>query len=119
MASVAGEVQGALVSTALGVAQIKAGKMRGLATTAPKRSALLPELPTFAEAGYPKADFSAWFTLFVPTGTPAQIVATLNAQAVKAVQSPEIKKKLDGNQGKIAEVNWSSSPFRNFVLPFR
>lgn len=94
-AIVAGEVQGALVSTALGVAQIKAGKMRGLATTAPKRSALLPELPTFAEAGYPKADFSAWFTLFVPAGTPAQIVATLNAQAVKAVQSPEIKKKLE------------------------
>ncbi len=94
-AIVAGEVQGALVSTALGVAQIKGGKMRGLATTAPQRSALLPELPTFAEAGYPKADFSAWFTLFVPTGTPPQVVATLNAQAVKAVQSPEIKKKLE------------------------
>ena len=94
-AIVAGEVQGALVSTALGVAQIKAGKMRGLATTAPKRSPLLPELPTFAEAGYPKADFSAWFTLFVPTGTAPKIVSTLNAQAVKAVQSPEIRKRLE------------------------
>lgn len=92
---VAGEVQAALVSTALGVAQIKAGKMRGLATTAPRRSPLLPELPTFAEAGYPKADFSAWFTLFVPTGTAPAIVATLNAQAVKAVQSPEIRKRLE------------------------
>lgn len=94
-AIVAGEVQAALVSTALGMAQIKGGKMRGLATTAPKRTPLLPDVPTFTEAGFPKADFSAWFSLFVPVGTPANVIATINAQAVSAVQSPEVKKKLE------------------------
>src|SRR6185369_13758439 len=63
-AIVAGDVQGAFVSTALGSAQIKAGKMRALATTAATRSPLLPEVPTFTEAGLPKVDFSAWFAVF-------------------------------------------------------
>jgi tripartite-type tricarboxylate transporter receptor subunit TctC len=94
-AIVTGDVQGAFVSIALGMAQIKGGKMRGLATTAPKRSALVPDVPTFIEAGFPKADFSAWFAVFVPAGTPASIIATLNAQVVDAVQSPDVKHKLE------------------------
>jgi tripartite-type tricarboxylate transporter receptor subunit TctC len=93
-AIVAGDVQAAFVSTALGSAQIKAGKMRALATTAPSRSPLLPELPTFAESGLPKVDFSAWFALFAPAGTPPAALDTLNKQAVAAVQSAEVKQKL-------------------------
>ena len=93
-AIVAGDVKGAFVSTALGAAQIKGGKMRALATTAASRSALLPEVPTFAEAGLPKVDFTAWFAFFVPAGTPAPIVELLNKQIVAAVQSPEVKGKL-------------------------
>jgi tripartite-type tricarboxylate transporter receptor subunit TctC len=93
-AIVAGDVQGAFVSTALGTAQIKAGKMRALATTAATRSPLLPEVPTFAEAGLPKVDFSAWFALFAPAGTPAAVLDTLNRDAVAAVQSAEVKQKL-------------------------
>ena len=65
-AIVAGDVAAAFVSTALGAAQIKGGKMRALATTAAARSPLLPEVPTFAEAGYPKIDFAAWFVVFAP-----------------------------------------------------
>lgn len=94
-AIVTGDVQGAFVSVALGMAQIKGGKMRGLATTAPKRSALVPDVPTFIEAGFPKADFSAWFAVFVPAGTPPNIIATLNAQVVGATQSPDVKQKLE------------------------
>jgi tripartite-type tricarboxylate transporter receptor subunit TctC len=82
------------VSTALGAAQIKGGKMRALATTAPQRSALLPEVPTFAEAGMPSIDFSAWFAVFAPAGTPAAVMDQLNRQIVAAVQAPETRSKL-------------------------
>jgi tripartite-type tricarboxylate transporter receptor subunit TctC len=91
---VAGDVQAAFVSTSLGVAQIKAGKMRALATTAAERSPLLPQVPTFAESGLPKIDFSAWFAFFVPAGTPASVVETLNRQIVAAVRDPEVAQKL-------------------------
>ena len=93
-AIVAGDVQGAFVSTALGSAQIKAGKMRALATTAATRSPLLPEVPTFTEAALPKVDFSAWFAIFAPAGTPSAVLDTLNKQIVAAVQSAEVKQKL-------------------------
>ena len=91
----AGDVQGAFVSTALGVAQIKGGKMRALATTAAERSPLLPNVPTFAESGMPKIDFSAWFAFFAPAGTAPAIVETLNRQIVAAVQSAEVRQKLE------------------------
>lgn len=93
-AIVGGQVEGAFVSTALGSAQIKAGKMRALATTAHARSPLLPDVPTFTEAGLPKVDFSAWFALFAPAGTPAAVLDTLSKQAVAAVQSADVKQKL-------------------------
>jgi tripartite-type tricarboxylate transporter receptor subunit TctC len=93
-AIVAGDVQGAFVSTALGSAQIKAGKMRALATTAATRSPLLPEVPTFTEAAMPKVDFSAWFAVFAPAGTPAAVLDSLSQQVVAAVQAPEVKQKL-------------------------
>ncbi|RZJ10779.1 MAG: tripartite tricarboxylate transporter substrate binding protein [Rubrivivax sp.] len=93
-AIVAGEVQAAFVSTALGAAQIKAGKMRALATTAPARSPLLPDVPTFTEVGMPKADFSAWFAVFVPAGTPANVQDLLATQVAAAVKSPDVRQKL-------------------------
>lgn len=90
-----GEVQGALVSTPLAAAQVKGGKVRALATTASQRSALMPEVPTFTEAGYPKADFSAWFCVFVPAGTPQAVVDTLQRHVAGAVQSPGTRRKLE------------------------
>lgn len=93
-AIVAGDVQGAFVSTALGSTQIKAGKMRALATTAATRSPLLPEVPTFTEAALPNVDFSAWFAVFAPAGTPSPVLDTLNRQIVAAVQSAEVRQKL-------------------------
>lgn len=93
-ALVAGDVRAAFVSTALAVPQVKGGKLHALATTAPVRSPLLPDVPTFAEAGLPKVDFSAWFALFAPAGTPPAVMDTLNRAAVTAVQTPEVKQKL-------------------------
>lgn len=93
-AIVAGDVAGAFVSTALGAAQIKGGKMRALATTAPQRSPLLPEVPTFAEAGFPKIDFSAWFAVMAPAGTPPAVLDSLNQHVVAALRTPELLTKI-------------------------
>lgn len=93
-AIVNGDVKGAFVSTALAMAQVKGGKMRALATTAAQRSPLLPEVPTFTEAGYPKADFAAWFAVLLPAGTPPALADALNRQVAAAVQSPEVRQKL-------------------------
>ncbi len=93
-ALVAADVKAAFVSTALAVAQVKGGKLRALATTAAARSALLPDVPTFAEAGYPKLDIAAWFALFAPAGTPDAVLHALNRQAVAVMQSTEVKQKL-------------------------
>lgn len=94
-AIVAGDVEAALVSIALGTAQVKGGKMRALATTAGQRLPHLPDVPTFKESGYPKADFSAWFCLFVPAGTPAPVIQQLNKLTVAALAAPEVKRALD------------------------
>lgn len=94
VAIVAGDVTGAFVSTALSAAQIKGGKMRGLATTAPKRSPLLPDVPTFAESGFAQLNTSAWFVLFAPAGTPQPILDVLNRQAVAALQNPDARNRI-------------------------
>lgn len=93
-ALISGDVAGAFVSTALGAAQIKGGKLRALATTAPQRSPLLPDVPTFTEAGFAKIDISAWFAVMAPAGTPAAILDTLNRQVVAALQTGELRQKI-------------------------
>lgn len=93
-AILAGDVAGAFVSTALALAQVKGGKMRALATTAPARSPLLPDVPTFAEAGQPRLDFAAWFALLAPAGTPPAQLDTLQRATANALQHPETRSKL-------------------------
>lgn len=67
------------------------GKMRVLMTTAPKRSAILPDVPTAAEAGLPQLAGLEWFGVFAPAGTPVDRVSMLNAAVAKAVASDRIK----------------------------
>jgi tripartite-type tricarboxylate transporter receptor subunit TctC len=74
--------------------QVKAGRLRALAVSTAKRTPAAPELPTIAEAGVPGYDFNGWFGLFAPAGTPRPIVDALAAASVKAVQSPELRRKL-------------------------
>ena len=74
--------------------QIRAHKLRPLAVSTATRSPLVPDLPTVAEAGLPGYGISAWFGLFVPAGTPREIVEKLGAAQVKAVQSPDMKERL-------------------------
>lgn len=89
-----GDVEAAFVSTALGAAQVKGGKMRALATTAPQRSALLPQVPTMAEAGYARIDISAWFATLAPQGTPGAILDRLSRESVAAMQHAETRTRI-------------------------
>lgn len=73
---------------------IKDGKLRALAQPNDKRSALLPDVPTFAEAGVKAFRFSTWLGLYAPKGTPADIVEKLNAEVGKAVSDPAVRNRL-------------------------
>jgi tripartite-type tricarboxylate transporter receptor subunit TctC len=73
---------------------IKAGKLRALATTGAKRDPLLPDLPTIAETGVTGYESGVWFGLAVPAGTPREIIAKLNAEAVKGTKSPDFVKRM-------------------------
>ena len=73
---------------------IRDGRMRALAVTMPQRLAVLPDVPTLAETVLPGMEMSAWQGLLAPAGTPAAIVARLNAQVNRALQNPEVRAKL-------------------------
>lgn len=79
---------------------IQGGKMRALAITSAKRSPLLPNLPTMAEAGYPAVEVQNWQGIIGPKGMPADLVKLLNEAGNKALQSAEVKEKLlsQGNE---------------------
>jgi tripartite-type tricarboxylate transporter receptor subunit TctC len=90
----AGQVQMMFDNIPSSLPHIKAGKLRALATTGAKRDPALPDLPTIAEAGVPGYESGVWFGLMVPAGTPKDIVARLNAEAVKGANSPEFQKRM-------------------------
>ncbi len=89
-----GRLQGVVESVLL--PYIKAGQMRAIAIGGDKRWALLPDVPSMAEAGYPSVRPSAWYGVFVPRGTPPAIVAKLSATFRTIIASPELADKLDG-----------------------
>lgn len=74
---------------------IKSGKLRPLAVTTARRSSALPEVPTLEEAGLKGFNIDTWFGVLAPAATPKEIVARLNAEAVKVIQSPEFKKRME------------------------
>ena len=80
--------------------QVDAGRVRALAVSGPKRIEALPAVPPVAEAGVPGYEAMQWYGVVVPTGAPAPVIARLNVEAVKALQSDEMKEKLalDGAQ---------------------
>ncbi|MGH8676769.1 MAG: Bug family tripartite tricarboxylate transporter substrate binding protein [Burkholderiales bacterium] len=74
--------------------QVKAGKLRALAVTGLKRSALAPEVPSVAELGYPQLESLAWIGLLAPSGLPSEILNRINTQIVKAMRTPETLESL-------------------------
>jgi tripartite-type tricarboxylate transporter receptor subunit TctC len=75
---------------------IKDGRLQALAVGTPQRSPMLPDVPTTLEAGFPQSEYVFWVALLAPAGTPKAIIDRLNAEALKALASPEVKEKLAG-----------------------
>ena len=75
---------------------IRAGKLRALAVTGPKRSNALPEVATIAEQGFPGVEATAWYGILAPAGTPKPVVARLHGEMVKSLKLPDVAQKLEG-----------------------
>jgi len=73
---------------------IRDGRLQALAVGTPQRSPVLPNVPTTVEAGFPKSEYVFWVALLAPAGTPKAVVDRLNAEALKALASAEVKEKL-------------------------
>lgn len=96
---VAGNVPFLFDQLTAGMALAKAGKLKFLGITSKARSPLAPDLPTMAEAGLPALDLVSWQAVYAPKGTPREVVERLNAEIVKALQTPELKSKLETQFG--------------------
>jgi tripartite-type tricarboxylate transporter receptor subunit TctC len=94
-ALIAGDVAMFVVGTSTAVPHVKGGTVRGLAVTAPKRLASLPDTPTFAELGMPSVDYSIWFAVSVPSATPPAIQTKLQSHIARVVADPDYGKTLN------------------------
>lgn len=96
-----GSIQLLMASVPTANGQIKGGNMRALAVTSEKRSGDLPTVPTINESGYKGFDARTWFGLLAPAGTPAAVVAKLNAEVNKILKMPEVREKIRAEGGDI------------------
>ena len=92
-AVIAGEVQLTFAGIASSMGPLKGGRIKALAIGGPKRSPLLPEVPTFAELGYPEVETHAWFGLFVPAHSPREAVERIYADTKKILDEAEFRQK--------------------------
>ena len=91
---IAGRVQVGGDQLSSSLADIKAGKLRALATNASKRIAELPDVPTVRELGYPVLEADGWNGFFVPAKTPREVIARLQKEIAAAAKHPEVSKRL-------------------------
>ena len=91
-AAMGGQTQ-LVISTTLGLlTHVRSGKLKGIAITAAKRSAAAPEIPTFAESGVPGYEHEPWNGMFAPARLPKPVLAKVNAEVGRALNSPEVRK---------------------------
>ncbi|MEO8486319.1 MAG: tripartite tricarboxylate transporter substrate binding protein [Betaproteobacteria bacterium] len=108
-----GNVEMMFDTTSSAMPHIKSGRFKPLAVTSPKRSPELPNVPTIAETGYPAAEMSTWYGLFVTGGTPRPVVDKLAAELKRVLALPDVQAKLRGlggepgaiSAGEFAEMN--------------
>ena len=81
--------------------QVRAGKLRGIAVASSRRSPVLPDLPTVSEAGLTGFAADSWFGIMVPAGTPKDVIARLNAEVIKALDSGEVKDIITKQGGEV------------------
>jgi tripartite-type tricarboxylate transporter receptor subunit TctC len=92
--TVAGHTKICLAAPAPNVPQVETGKLRALAVAYRTRLQALADVPTMAEAGYPDIEFDNWLGVFVPAGTPSEIVTHLNREITKSMAQPDVKERL-------------------------
>ena len=97
---VGGQIQLDFDTTSSAMAFIKSGKVKALAVMSAKRAAELPDVPTMTEAGLPGVEMTTWYGLFVTAGTPKAVVDRLYAETMKALQLPDVQKRLIGLGGE-------------------
>jgi tripartite-type tricarboxylate transporter receptor subunit TctC len=91
---ISGQVDATFTGTPAVLPHIRSGRLRALAVSSPSRIAALPEVPTVAESGYPGFEADQWYGIVAPAGTPAALVARLNAEINKALALPEVALQL-------------------------
>jgi len=91
---IAGRLSVVFSTSASVLPHIKSGRLRGLAVTSSKRSAVMPDLPTVAESGVPGYEAGTWYGVLAPAGTPRPVVQRLHAGVVKALALPDVKELL-------------------------
>jgi tripartite-type tricarboxylate transporter receptor subunit TctC len=94
VALMSGDINFLFSSTGSLVGHVRAGKVRGIAVTGPRRFPELPEVPTVAESGIPGYSATGWYGLFAPAGTSPELVHRISAEAARAFSSPDAKEKL-------------------------
>ncbi len=92
---ISGAVHGIVATPAVSGPHLESGKLRALATTGTTRSRTLPDVPTFKELGFDDFDIITWFGVFAPPRTPVAILDKLNADIVRAVQTPDSRARLE------------------------
>jgi tripartite-type tricarboxylate transporter receptor subunit TctC len=113
LAVLSNEVQVATPSLPAALALVQANKLRALAVMSAQRLQTLPNVPTVAELGYPKATVLGWVGLHAPAGTPPAILSTLDAAVGKALQSAELREHLSAQGADVAQQ--SSAAYARFV----
>jgi tripartite-type tricarboxylate transporter receptor subunit TctC len=99
-----GEVDMMFDTTSSAMGQIKGGKFRPLAIMGAQRSPELPDVPTIAEQGYPAAEMTTWYGLFVTGGTPRPVVDRLHAELERVLKLPDVQARLRGLGGEPGEL---------------
>jgi tripartite-type tricarboxylate transporter receptor subunit TctC len=89
-----GEAQVVFGSFASSLPQVKAGRLKSVATTGSRRSPLAPDVPTIAESGFPGLEVVSWFGLLVPSGTSVSIVERIRDQTIKALHTPDVQRAM-------------------------
>jgi tripartite-type tricarboxylate transporter receptor subunit TctC len=91
---IAGNVSMALANTLVALPHVKSGRLRGVAITSAKRSAIAPDLPTIAESGVRGFESGTWYGFLAPVGTPRTVITKLNGEIVRIVQLADVREKL-------------------------
>lgn len=92
--TIGGQVDMSFPVLSAALQQVQGGKLRAIGVTGPKRSPLMPEVPTLAESGVPGYSFETWFMAFAPAGTPKPVLDKLNASLNRVLNDPALKERM-------------------------